>query len=198
MRDVRSLLVVRSTLVALAILVSVAGCVATPAGGQAGSTPSQPATGSPASPGTADPTPVPNSVVTAPALANPGDAAAFPPVDGPQPTMVTPTAGATDVHPVQATGVELAMGPDRRIVARVSWTSGVEPCTVLAGVNVEADASGSSFLLTVIEGNGAPPGTMCTEQAVFKSTVVNLGSVNAQQVTAKVTGSDIAATLVID
>ena len=56
---------------------------------------------------------------------------------------------------------------------RVDWFSGVEPCSVLAGVDVVRD--GNTFKLTVNEGSAAAPDTACIDIAMYKGTIVDLG-----------------------
>ena len=90
----------------------------------------------------------------------------------PQPTIVTPGAGLAGVHPVGATTLDTATN-GRDLAVRVSWWSGVEPCNVLAGVDVVRD--GTTFKLTVREGSAAAPDTACIEIAQYKATIVDLG-----------------------
>jgi hypothetical protein len=88
------------------------------------------------------------------------------------PTLVKPVAGLAGIHAVAASSLEATV-TGRRVTVRVSWTSGVEPCYALAGVDVVRD--GSMFTLTVAEGSAAAPDTMCIEIAMFKATDVDLG-----------------------
>jgi hypothetical protein len=97
---------------------------------------------------------------------NPGD---------PKPAFVTPVAGAKDVHPIIATGLRAAAN-GRKVAAQVSWYGGVEPCSVLASVDVTRD--GRTITLTVNEGSVAAPDTMCIEIAMLKATVVDLGELD--------------------
>jgi hypothetical protein len=150
---------VRAALVALAL--AVAGC--------AGSTPaasSPPSSETPAAtaPG---PTPVPNpGGGVAP---NPGGGIVDPNLD---PLPVAPVPGVTDVRQVAAeTLVVEATGP--KALATLTWTSGVEPCTALAGIGIaRADRE---ITLTIREGNGAGPDIACTAQAIRKTATVDLG-----------------------
>jgi hypothetical protein len=91
---------------------------------------------------------------------------------GPEPTIVEPVAGLAGIHPVPAT--ELTASIDGRSVSvLVAWWSGVEPCNVLAGVEVVGD--GSTIRLTVLEGSGGSGDLACPELAMYKGTVADLG-----------------------
>lgn len=149
-----------------------------------------------ASPSGDDPTPVPNPGATdAPAGVFPVDGG---PIPGAEPTLVTPVAGATDIREVVAAGIEATTDGDR-VVARVTWWSGVDPCTVLAGLSVDADPDGIHFSVTVREGNGAAPGTMCTEQAILKAAVVDLApAVAGNTYIVSAAGAPDSVTLVLD
>lgn len=89
-----------------------------------------------------------------------------------EPTLVVPNAGATGVREVGAAKLEASVS-GRAVTVRIAWWSGVEPCYVLAGVNVVQD--GRTITLTVLEGSGAGPDAVCIEIAVYKATVVELG-----------------------
>jgi hypothetical protein len=113
----------------------------------------------------------------------PGPDGSLPPV--PDPTIVTPTAGLTGVHAVQAAKLEATVN-GRDVAARVAWWSGVEPCNALAGITVARD--GNAFLLTVNEGSAAAPDTMCIEIAMYKAAVVDLGELEPGIYTIKAFG----------
>ena len=98
----------------------------------------------------------------------PGGGAA--PVE-PSPQIVQPKAGLQGVHPVGATRID-ALVDGRHVVVRLSWYSGVEPCHVLAGVDVAK--SGTTITLTVHEGS-ADPQAACIELAQYKGVIVDLG-----------------------
>lgn len=105
----------------------------------------------------------------------PGDPGGGPvPVDpgNPEPTIVTPVAGATGVRPVPAANLEASVS-GRNVAVRIAWWSGVEPCYVLAGIDVVRD--GNTITLTVNEGAGAGPDIACIEIAIYKATIVDLG-----------------------
>ncbi len=102
---------------------------------------------------------------------NPGGGGQVP---DPQPTIVNPVAGLQGIHAVNATKLEPGVnGAD--ISVRISWWSGVEPCSVLAGVTVTRD--GNTFKLTVTEGSQGQ-NVACIEIAMYKATVVDLGKVD--------------------
>ena len=92
----------------------------------------------------------------------------------PDPTVVAPREGLTGIHAVDAAGATAVVN-GRHVAIEVTWWSGVEPCSSLAGVAVEQD--GTSFTLAVNEGQ-AQMGVMCTMQAVFKGYTVDLGELD--------------------
>ena len=96
--------------------------------------------------------------------------ALFPlPGGGAQDVVAKP--GQRDVHPVSVSLIEVRLNGDR-IAARLTWTSGVEPCYTLDSVVVARE--GSTITLTVREGSGFEA-VACIEIAVMKATVVDLG-----------------------
>lgn len=116
--------------------------------------------------GTAPVTAPPNAPVTAPPVID------FPlPGDG-GPVNVVPKPGQRDVHPVSVEMLEVRVNGDR-VAARLTWTSGVEPCYALDSVLVARD--GNTITLTVREGSG-PVDAVCIEIAQQKSTIVDLGA----------------------
>jgi hypothetical protein len=125
----------------------------------------------------------------------PGDPGAGVPVPGapgigvdptnPEPSIVTPVAGATGVRQVSAVKIEAAVS-GRDVAVRVAWWSGVEPCSVLAGITVTRD--GNTFLVTVNEGSAAGPDTMCIEIALYKAAIVDLGELDPGTYTIKAFG----------
>jgi len=127
----------------------------------------QPGPGVPATPGSTPPSTVaPDQPVSAPPAID------FPlPGDG-GPANVLPRPGQRNVHPVSVEAIEVRVNGDR-IAARLTWTSGVEPCYVLESVLVARD--GNAITLTVREGSG-PEDVVCIEIAQQKSTIVDLGS----------------------
>ena len=113
----------------------------------------------------------------------------------PQPTIVTPGVGLTNIHPVGATKLETAIN-GRDLAVRVDWYSGVEPCSVLAGVDVARD--GTTFKLTVREGSAAAPDTACIDIAMYKATIVDLGDLDPGTYTVTAFGDAPAVTVTID
>jgi hypothetical protein len=188
-------------------LVLVAGCAA--AGPAATPVVSSPA-GAPAD--GPSPTAVPGSSDTTPASAGPDDPATGGGSDGdpgtgaggdpgrvdpgqPEPTIVTPGAGLTGVHPVAAAALDTALN-GRDLAVRVAWWSGVEPCSVLAGVDVARD--GDTFTLTVREGSAAAADTVCIEIAQYKATIVDLGDLEPGTYTITAFGDAAPVTITID
>jgi hypothetical protein len=182
----------------LACLALIALLLAACAGGPASAAPA-PATGAP-------PTPVPGASDGAPASAGPDDPVAGDPGSGgsdpgggdpgePEPTIVAPGAGLTGVHPVGASTLEAAVN-GRDVAVKVAWWSGVEPCNVLAGVDVERD--GETFTLTVREGSGAGPDTACIEIAQYKATIVDLGELEPGTYTITAFGDAAPMTVTVD
>lgn len=88
-----------------------------------------------------------------------------------QPKLVVAKAGQLNPHPVTATNLQASVD-GRRVLVKVSWYSGVEPCNVLDSVKVERD--GTNIAITPIEGMG-DPNAVCMELAVLKATIVDLG-----------------------
>jgi len=90
---------------------------------------------------------------------------------GENPTIVVPKPGRLNVHPVGAAKVE-ARVDGRRVLVRVSWWSGVEPCSVLDSVLVERN--GTNVTITIREGADRLD-VACIEIAMLKATIVDLG-----------------------
>jgi len=116
-------------------------------------------------------------------------------IPAPKPTLVTPTKGLTGIHPVQATDLQTAVN-GRHVAVKVAWWSGVEPCSVLAGVDVRRD--GDTFTLTVREGSAAAPDTLCIEIAEYKATVVDLGELDPGTYTVTAVGQAPPVTVTVD
>ncbi len=93
------------------------------------------------------------------------------PVVPAQPKIVVPKPGRLDVHPVGASTIE-AIVTGRHVTLRLSWWSGVEPCSVLDSVGVVR--TGTNILLTIREGSDQR-GVACIEIAMLKGTIVDLG-----------------------
>jgi hypothetical protein len=88
-----------------------------------------------------------------------------------QPTIVVPRPGRLEPHPVGATRIEARVDA-RRVVLRLIWWSGVEPCSVLDSVGVAR--TGNDIVLTIREG-ADQLGVACIELAMLKATIVDLG-----------------------
>jgi hypothetical protein len=147
-----------------------------PAGGSPGASTGEPGAGSPGGPGsgdlpTTDPDPDPGG-----GIPDAGGSLVLPKpnVINPQPVVVSALAGQI---------------VDGRVVVRVDWTSGVEPCYTLAGVDVQRD--GDTFTLTVLEGT-TDPNAACIEIAMFKATLVDLGQLPTGSYTVEADPGDAA------
>lgn len=88
-----------------------------------------------------------------------------------QPKLVVAKAGQLDPHPVTATNLQASVD-GRRVLVKISWYSGVEPCDVLDSVKVQRD--GTNIAITPFEGMG-DANAVCMEMAVLKATIVDLG-----------------------
>lgn len=88
-----------------------------------------------------------------------------------EPTIVVPKPGRLEPHPVGATRIEARVDA-RRVVLRLTWWSGVEPCSVLDSVGVAR--TGNDIVLTIREG-ADKLGVACIELAMLKATIVDLG-----------------------
>jgi hypothetical protein len=203
------------------VLLAVAACgasAASPAPSRNGPEPQPPGSpGAPSSllpggltPGPANPTPVPGGP-TDPGNAgsggsvpgNPGTGIEPNPpgADGTvpgdpinvQPRITTPTAGLVDLHAVGAANL-LATVDGRDVTVRVSWWSGVEPCNVLASVDVARD--GSTITLTVREGDTGQL-IACDDLALYKGTFVDLGQLDPGSYTIKAFGDAPAIQVVV-
>jgi len=85
--------------------------------------------------------------------------------------FVVPKPGQLDVHEVPAELLEATVD-GRRVVVTVTWTSGVEPCSVLDTVIVRHD--GPTYTITLREGQG-PGDPICIAIAETHRTQVDLG-----------------------
>lgn len=108
---------------------------------------------------------------------NPGTGVVDPGVPGgnpgEEPQLVNPVPGAIQVRDANASALSAAVN-GRRVAVKVAFWGGVEPCHVLAGVNVARD--GNTFTLTVKTGAGPnAQDVACIEIAVLKAAIVDLG-----------------------
>jgi len=101
--------------------------------------------------------------------------------------LVIPHPGTMNPHPVAVESI-LTNVDGRHVTAKLTWTSGVEPCYVLDSVVVSRD--GSAIDLTVVEG-AADAGAICIEIAKTKSTIVDLGELEPGAYTIAATNSQI-------
>ena len=98
-----------------------------------------------------------------------------------------PHPGTINPHPVSVESID-ARADGRHVTAKLTWTSGVEPCYVLDSVVVSKD--GTTIDLTVVEGS-SDPGAICIEIAKTKSTIVDLGELEPGTYTIAATNSQI-------
>lgn len=159
---------VRSILLAAVSVILVTACTAgapppssvpasaPPVASPGGSTGGQPGNGSTGQPGVG---------VDLPAFQWPAD-----PGLG-EPTVIVPKPGRLEPHPVGATKIESRVN-GHRVALRLTWYSGVEPCSVLDSVGVAR--TGNDIVLTIREG-ADKLGVACIELAMLKATIVDLG-----------------------
>ena len=98
-----------------------------------------------------------------------------------------PHPGTTNPHPVAVESIQPKVD-GRRVTAKLTWTSGVEPCYVLDSVIVNRD--GNTIEVTVVEGT-TDPNVMCIEIAMTKSTIADLGELEPGTYTIAATNSQI-------
>lgn len=153
----------------LVLLVALAGllaaCAGAPSAVPSGSPSAVPPSASPSAP---SPTDVPGGVPA------PGDGAGAPGDPGDVPgelTFVEPVPGAVQDHEVDVEDM-LVAAEGQHVTVRLEWWGGVEPCSVLAGVDVARDDD--TFTFRVREGT-TDLDAACIEIAVHKATVVDLG-----------------------
>jgi hypothetical protein len=104
-------------------------------------------------------------------IANPSaDPGFVDPIAG-EPQIVRPVPGRANPHAVAPVKLE-AQVDGRRVLVKVSWYGGIEPCSVLDSVKVTR--SGNDIQITPFEG-ASDPTAICIEIAVLKATVVDLG-----------------------
>jgi hypothetical protein len=107
-----------------------------------------------------------SGVATDPSL----DPAPADPIAG-QAQIVRPVPGRADPHPIVPVKLEASVD-GRRVLVKVSWYGGIEPCSVLDSVKVTR--SGNDIEITPFEG-ASDRQAICIEIAVLKATVVDLG-----------------------
>ena len=101
--------------------------------------------------------------------------------------LVTPHPGTINPHPVSVQSIVTNVD-GRHVTAKLTWTSGVEPCHVLDSVVVSRD--GSAIDVTVVEG-AADANAICIDLAKTKSTIVDLGELEPGTYTIAATNSQI-------
>jgi hypothetical protein len=87
---------------------------------------------------------------------------------------VRPQPGQRDPHPVSPIKLEASVD-GRHVLVKVSWYSGIEPCSVLDSVKVER--MGSEIAITPMEGIG-DGNAVCIDIALLKATIVDLGDLD--------------------
>jgi hypothetical protein len=101
--------------------------------------------------------------------------------------LVIPHPGTINPHPVSVQSMVTNVD-GRHVTAKLTWTSGVEPCHVLDSVVVSRD--GSAIDVTVVEG-AADANAICIDLAKTKSTIVDLGELEPGTYTIAATNSQI-------
>lgn len=170
-----------------ALILSVAAGCATATGGSPRTSPgaSSPVPPGHAVPGAPGATGGPDDTVTVTA-APPSPGATLP--GEPLGTLVSPQPGALDPHPVPARRLSATV-EGTRVIVRLDWVSGVAPCSALSGVGVSR--SGDTFVLTIREGP-TETNVACIEIAMYKATLVDLGTLAPGSYTIRAEPGDAA------
>jgi hypothetical protein len=144
---------------------------------------------SPSQPPTAGPSSGPDDPVTQPADpgAGGGSSGSGGIGGGDGGDLVIPHPGTINPHPVSVQSIVTNVD-GRHVTAKLTWTSGVEPCHVLDSVVVSRD--GSAIDVTVVEG-AADANAICIDLAKTKSTIVDLGELEPGTYTIAATNSQI-------
>ena len=135
-----------------------------PGGSAGGDTGGNAGSGSAGSPGTSDPT-APIGGIVNPTPVDPGQG---------QPKIVIPRPGQLNPRPIGAASLEPAVN-GHHVLVKVTWWSGIEPCTVLDSVRVVQ--SGTTITIQLIEGTGDAT-AICISIAEQKATIVDLGELD--------------------
>ncbi len=85
--------------------------------------------------------------------------------------LVVPKPGQGNPHPVAPIKLEASVD-GRHVLVKVSWYSGIEPCSVLDSVKV--DRTVGEIAISPLEGIGDPT-AVCIDIAQLKATIVDLG-----------------------
>lgn len=102
--------------------------------------------------------------------------------------LVIPAPGQQNVRPIPAEAFSVDID-GRRVLVKVTWTSGVAPCYVLDSVDVQRIDNDFAILLN--EGT-SDPNQMCIEIAQTKSTIVDLGELEPGTYTVSSPGGSAA------
>jgi hypothetical protein len=108
-------------------------------------------------------------------------------------TVVFPRPGTLNPRLVGIAELEAEVD-GRQVIIKASWWSGVEPCNVLDSVGVERE--GTTFTIGLREGTG-DPNAICTEQALLKATLVNLGELEPGTYTVQAAGEGEAEPITV-
>lgn len=112
--------------------------------------------------------PATTSPTTAPPVSSAGHS------EGANSEFVVPKPGQLDVHPILADAFA-AQVDGHHVVVTITYTSGVEPCSVLDTIVVERGSG--SFAITLREGHG-PGDQVCIMIAKVMNTQVDLGDLD--------------------
>jgi hypothetical protein len=88
-----------------------------------------------------------------------------------QAKLVIALPGRLNPHPVGASTLEPSVN-GHHVIVKITWYSGVAPCSVLDSVKV--DRAANEIALTLIEGS-SDQSAICIEIAEQKATIVDLG-----------------------
>jgi hypothetical protein len=110
-----------------------------------------------------------------------------------QAKLVIPRPGQLNPRPVGAASLEPAV-TGHRVLVKVTWWSGVEPCNVLDSVLV--DRSGTDITIQLVEG-ASDGNAICIEIAEQKATIVDLGELDPGTYTIRAGGSGDAKPVTI-
>jgi hypothetical protein len=102
------------------------------------------------------------------------------------PPLVIPKPGQLNPREIPASSLEASVD-GRRVLVKIRWTSGVEPCYVLDSVKVvrvETDIA-----ITLVEGS-SDANAICIEIAMEKATIVDLGELEPGTYTISSPGGD--------
>ncbi|MBI3747237.1 MAG: hypothetical protein HY262_00075 [Chloroflexi bacterium] len=130
--------------------------------------------GSAATPGATGAPPVGESLAPSAAPSRPTAGQPGPGGPGAGDVLVVPKPGQLDVHPIAADSFA-AQANGRHVVLTITYTSGVEPCSVLDTIVVERGEK--AFAITLREGHG-PGNPVCIMIARVMKAQVDLGELD--------------------